>query len=207
MQNIKNIIFDFGGVIIDIDFSLTWDAFKSIGINNLQEKFAKGKQSLLFDMFERGKLSPEEFRAEVSRYFNVKISDELFDKCWNAMILDIPAERIELLKKLRNNYKLYLLSNSNKIHYDYYRGNLERKYGYKTFSELFDGVYFSFNTGLLKPDKECYLYVLEKEKLNNNETIFIDDSLPNIIGAEEAGIKSIHLQNKAITEINWNKYN
>lgn len=193
-KNIENIIFDFGGVIINIDFRLTWEAFKNYGVNDLDQLFSKAKQTELFDNFEKGIISPDEFRKQVILLMNVDINEAEFDKAWNAMILDIPEERIRLIQKLSKNYRIFLLSNSNKIHYDYYLRDLKRIYNISCFEELFEKVYFSFDTGLIKPDKEIFKKVIRENKLNAQETIFIDDSIQHIQAAAEYGLKTFHLE-------------
>lgn len=199
--NIKNIIFDFGGVIINIDFRLTWESFRNYGVNNLEELFSKAKQSDFFDLFEKGAISPEEFRRQASGMLNIKISDHEFDKAWNAMILDIPVERINLLKDLKNKFRIFLLSNSNIIHYDYYIKNLKKIHSIDNFSYLFEKVYFSFDIGLIKPDIEIFNHVIKENDLIPIETLFIDDSSQHIEVAKLTGINTHHLINGTICDV------
>lgn len=200
-KNIKNIIFDFGGVIINIDFRLTWESFKNYGVADLDQLFSKVKQTALFDNFEKGLISPDEFRKQAIAIMNIDIDKEEFDKAWNSMILDIPEERINLLRRLRNNYRIFLLSNSNKIHYDFYLNNLKRVHHVMRFEDLFEKVYFSFNTGLIKPDKEIFNRVIAENALKVSETIFIDDSVQHINAAGECGLLTLHLEEGTICDL------
>lgn len=180
----KAIIFDFGGVIINIDFTLTYEAFSKLGIQNLEEKFAQSQQSDLFDKFEKGELSSQSFRESIRKMLGSDISDAKLDKAWNKMLLDIPKQRIEIIKQLKEKYQCVLLSNTNKIHYDFYRLEFEAVYGYEKFSDLFHNTYFSHEIGMRKPDKEIYDYVLKDLNLKPEEVLFIDDTQQNIVAAK-----------------------
>ena len=117
-NGIKNIIFDLGGVILDIDYNLTVKAFEKLGIPNFKAQYSKMSQSNLFDNIETGKINPEEFRNLIRVVAEKDVTDAEIDHAWNALILHLTQYRIEILKKLQNNYRLFLLSNTNKIHYD-----------------------------------------------------------------------------------------
>src|SRR5579872_3080509 len=113
---IKNIIFDLGGVIINIDYKLTSLAFNKLGAKNFDQAYSQMSQNKLFDDFETGKISSEVFRKLLKEKLQLSISDEQFDNAWNAMLLDIPIKRLLLIKELKKSYKVYLLSNTNDIH-------------------------------------------------------------------------------------------
>lgn len=192
---IKNIIFDFGGVIINIDPSKTLDAFiELMGKGNSKELNVKIIEDDLYHYLETGKINPQKFRDGLKKLMNIDVEDEKIDNAWNALIMDIPPERIKILEEVKNNYRIFLLSNSNIIHYKNYRSNFEKEFGYKTFSDLFEKAYFSHEMGYRKPDKRIYNYVLRKQKLNPRETLFIDDSLINIEAARKLNILSYHLK-------------
>lgn len=194
LDGIKNIIFDFGGVIINIDHSLPGKKFMELGIKNFDKLYSQALQNHLFDKLERGEITPGEFRNDLRKYIPITVSDNEIDDAWNSIILDIPPERIKILEKLQNNYQTFLLSNTNEIHYDCYRANLEKVYGYKNFDELFKKAYFSFEMGMQKPYPEIYETVLSENNLIANETLFIDDTLKHVEGAARVGIRAFHLE-------------
>ena len=197
----KTIIFDFGGVILNIDFALTHSAFQNLGVKDLDAKFSQTQQSGFFDRFEKGEIAPESFRKEIKHYLSSSISDQELDAAWNKMLLDIPKQRIDWVLKLKEKYQCVLLSNTNKVHYDYYRGNLESVHGYKKFSDLFHKTYFSHEIGMRKPDANIYNYVLEDLKLKPSEVLFIDDTQKNIDAAQKLGWNCILWQNKELDEL------
>jgi len=200
-KNTKNIIFDFGGVIINIDFNLNYKAFEKLGARKLHNLFSKAEQTELFDSFEKGVITSGKFRLLACKILNLNISDKEFDKAWNSMLLDIPTERIELLRILRKRYRIFLLSNSNKIHFDKYNSYLKKNHKVKGFEDIFEKAYFSFNLGMIKPDKNIFTYVLEMNNLKINETLFIDDSMQHINTAKELGLATFHLENTDIVSL------
>jgi putative hydrolase of the HAD superfamily len=191
---IKNIIFDFGGVILNINHKKLEEAFKSLGIPDFEHLFNQASQSELFQQFEVGKISPREFRMGVRSLTGLNITDDTFDNTWNKIINDFPARRINLLRQIKNSYKLLLLSNTNEIHYDYYIEKFRIEFGYD-FQSLFHRTYWSFRMGKRKPDPDAYVEIISNERISPSETLFIDDSKQNIIAAANLGIKTLHLQN------------
>lgn len=199
-MEIKNIIFDLGGVILNIDYNLTAQAFKNLGVSNFDELYSKAQQSELFDLMETGMVSNQEFRNGIRDIINLQLSDEEIDNAWNAMLLDLPFKRIELLKKLKaEGYRLFLLSNTNQIHYDAYTKNLKNEHGVEGLEEFFEKTYFSHKIHKRKPLKEIFQFVLDDAELKAEETIFIDDSLQHVLGAKEAGINAFHLEGDVLT--------
>jgi len=195
MQNkveIKNIIFDFGGVILNIDYQLNIDAFKEIGLDDFEKSYSKACQINLFNDLECGLISPEEFRDGLRIVAGKNFSNEQIDDAWNKIILDLPFKRILLLKELNSRYRTFLLSNTNKIHYNLYITKLQ-KYGYLNFNDIFEKAYFSHEIRMRKPDKEIFEFVLQEQQLNPEETLFIDDSIQHIETAKKLGIITHHL--------------
>ena len=190
LTGIKNIIFDFGGVVIDIDFQAAANSFKKLGISDFSKMYSQISQVQLFDRFEKGILSPQEFRTELKTFLPSKITDNQIDDAWNSMILNIPAKRVDLLLNLKNQYRTFLLSNTNKIHYDFYLHHFKNTYGFDNFSHIFEKAYFSFEMGMKKPDKDIFNYVLSNSQLIPNECLFIDDSEPNILTANTLGFST-----------------
>ncbi len=189
---INNILFDFGGVILNINHKLTEDAFRELGIENFEQLYSQAVQNQLFDKLEKGQISPGEFREEIRKIYY--LTDPQIDKAWNAILLDIPEERIKVLEAVKNNYRTFLLSNSNAIHYDVYMAELKEKYGYEDFSPLFEKVYFSFQIGKRKPDNEIFEFVLKENNLIPEETLFIEDSIQHIKSAAGLGIQTYLLE-------------
>ncbi|MAZ36224.1 MAG: HAD family phosphatase [Bacteroidetes bacterium] len=201
LNGIKNIIFDLGGVILDIDYNLTVKAFEKLGIPNFKAQYSKMSQSNLFDNIETGKISPEEFRNLIREVAEKDVTDAEIDHAWNALILHLPQYRIEILKKLQDNYRLFLLSNTNKIHYDDYSEVIKRENGIEGLEPLFEKTYLSHEMGLRKPNPEIFNVVLNENNLVAEETLFIDDSPQHIASAKTLGIVTYHLENEDIGEL------
>lgn len=199
-MKIKNIIFDLGGVILNIDYHLTINAFKALGIQNFDELYTQAKQSSLFDAIETGQISPELFFQSLKKYTDHDIDINDMEKAWNAMLLDLPTERIELLKKAKSQYNTFLLSNTNEIHFKAYKKYIDSTFNID-FDELFQKAYYSYQIGLKKPDNDCFNYVLEQNGILPEETLFIDDSIQHIEGAQKIGINTHHLVNERITDL------
>lgn len=195
MNRIRNIIFDWGGVITNIDFNATIEAFNKLGVDKFEEHYCKSHQSILFQDFEVGKLSPDEFRESFRLTIHPGISDEKLDEAWFAMLKDTPVQNIELITNLKSRYRIFLLSNTNEIHVDYYNEIFKKQFGLKTgLRDLFEKAYYSHEIGYRKPSLESFQYVINNAVLSPSETVFIDDSLQNIKAAEEVGINSLHFK-------------
>lgn len=192
-MNIKNIIFDYGGVILNIDPSLTFKALKESGIEDVETLHMKIIENDLYNKIETGAISPQEFREGIRSLIGSFVTDQQIDDAWNALILDMPPERIKLIEEAGKNYRVFMLSNTNQIHYDKYRADLENQYGYNTFSDLFEKAHFSHEIGFRKPHPEIYLHVLKSHGLKPEETVFIDDSIVNIKAADKLGLTAILL--------------
>lgn len=187
-QKIKNIIFDFGGVIIPINYHLCGKALELFGYHDFNKLFNQASQHHLFDEFEKGHISPEIFRQNMRELTGLSLSDREIDEVWNAMILDYSDEHIALLKKVKTHYRIFLLSNSNQIHYNKFFPEFCRNYGFSAFDELFDKAYFSHEMHQRKPDPEVFLTVLKEQGLLADETLFIDDSIQHVKSAAQLGI-------------------
>ena len=192
----KNIIFDLGGVLLNIDYSLAPKAFSALGLNNFDKLYSKAHQAKLFDLFEKGQISSEVFRDHVKSGFSGPIDDSSIDKAWNAMLLNFPPERMRLLEKLKTSHRTFLLSNTNDIHMQYINSYLQKEFGVPDLSGYFEKVYLSYQVGMRKPDVEIFALVLSENNLDPNETIFIDDSIQHIEGAEKIGIHTYWLDVK-----------
>lgn len=193
LKSIRNIIFDLGGVILNIDPQLTVDAFHNLGWNDFYEGNNQSLNKELFYNLEKGNSSPEAFHDNVRKMINKQISDKEIDMAWTAMILDIPADRVRYLEKLKKSYKLYLLSNTNEIHRLKFHRNFEADFGYP-FYDLFERNFYSHEMGMRKPNPHIYLEAIKEANLIPEETLFIDDMEENIEAAKSTGMKVLHIQ-------------
>lgn len=201
---VKNIILDLGVVLLHVDTAKTISAFKNLGINDFDTYYTLKKQQQFFDEFEKGYLTAPKFRQAIKDAGGINLSDLQIDNAWNAMLGEMSAHRFQLLKQLKEKYKLFLLSNTNIIHWQAFINYFDETYGAGNFEKLFEGVYYSFETGMRKPDMEIYELVLEENFLNPQETIFIDDNEQNILGATITGIHShLHLPETNIEDYVW----
>ena len=196
LKNIKNIIFDLGEVIVDLNFEKTERAFLELLDIKAQQLYNYKTQSPIFDQLETGKITPQQFRATLRDLSDNNVSDAAIDTAWNAMLLTIPAQKIQLVQNLRSNYQTFVLSNTNKIHIDYINEFLLPEHKIETLDEVFDFVYYSHEIGERKPDLEAYAYIINKHGILPQETLFIDDKLENIEAAKSLGIQTWHLTNR-----------
>jgi len=200
-MTIKNIIFDFGNVILNVDPKILAPRLLELGVKDLQEFADFFKTSEIYAGFETGHVSPADFRDALRLFFPEEISDHELDHLWNSMLLDIPVERFLLLEKLGRKYRTFLLSNTNSTHYDHYNEYCCQEYHVKL-DDMFEKAYYSFRMGIRKPDPDIYLRVLREKDLKPEETLFIDDRADNIEAAFELGIQCILLDEEAeLTEL------
>ena len=191
MKKCKAIIFDLGAVILNINYQNTIDEFTKLGVNNATTFYSKKVQTNLFNQIETGMISSNEFLKELQKETkNANINQ--VEKAWNAMLLDLPEERVQLIRKLKNNHSIYLLSNTNAIHIDAFKKQLGNK-KWLAFCKLFDKMYLSHELGLRKPDIKIFEYILKEQKLKAEEVFFIDDSPQHIASAKKIGINCHHL--------------
>lgn len=193
-SKIRNIIFDLGGVLLNINPLLSLHELaeiSGIGMEDLTKRFLTER---IFEKFETGSLDATRFRSELCRILNRKVSDPEIDRIWNKLLLDFPLPRVEMLQLLRKNYRIYLLSNTNSIHFLHYTQEFYQNYGIRM-TDLFDQVFLSYEIGIHKPDEGIYTHTLQKAEMVPSETVFIDDSPANIEAAERLGISGIHIHN------------
>jgi putative hydrolase of the HAD superfamily len=201
MQQIKNIIFDLGGVILNIDFKKTEEAFHLLGLENFSNHINQFHITDFFEQYETGKIDDGEFVEGISKLIEKPVTGEKIIAAWNALLLDFPYERIELLKKLKTRYRTFLLSNTNAIHHKEFQQRLFDKYGVHL-EDLFEKTYYSHTVKLRKPGAAIFDLVLKENNLLAAETLFIDDTASNFEEAEKLGIQVYHLTTgNAITEM------
>jgi glucose-1-phosphatase len=200
LGNIKNIIFDLGGVIIDIRYQATVDAFARLGLPNFENLYTMFNHNPVFELLETGKISPVAFRDEL-RKFSSQLSDTEIDHAWNSMLGNMPPLYIPLLKAIKANYNTYMFSNTNAIHIKHFYTYLEKTFGTNPFPKMFNKVYFSHEVGERKPYPKAFEKVLLDAGLMASETLFIDDLIANIEGARKAGILAYHLKEETIADL------
>lgn len=193
---IKNIIFDLGGVLLNLNYSLTSSAFQKLSpeFSSFDAVYSEQQHKHLFENFEKGTITPQQFRNGICSCVQKNIADSLIDEAWNKMLLDFPKERVELLEKLKKHYRLFLLSNTNKIHIEAYSQKLKDNFGFTNLSHIFEQEYYSYNLGMRKPDPEIFQFVLSTNKLMPSATLFIDDSPQHIQTASSIGIYTLLLE-------------
>lgn len=193
-SSIKNIVFDLGGVIINIDFQYTYEAFSKLGNTDVINTIRKFEALQVFRKYEKGELSDAQLRNLLRKEFNAPVSDQAIDNAWNALLKDIPKQRTDVLIKLKKQYRTFLLSNTNSIHIREVNDILFKTSGIQNLNALFEKVYYSYEIKMSKPDLEIYQHVLKQHKLIGEETLFIDDNKENIEGAKAAGLQVLHVQ-------------
>lgn len=200
-EKIKNIIFDFGGVIHDIRYENVSETFVHHGITNLGTFYSKDFQTEEMDLFEKGLLSPAQYRDYIRRATGRDLSDADIDDIVNAILIDVPAERVELLERIRSHYHTYLFSNTNQINYDCFTDRLQKKFGFDIFNRCFDAAYFSHFMHCRKPSPEGFRRIIAEQHLDPAETLFIDDIAKNLDGARSVGIHGLHLASGSILDL------
>lgn len=190
---IKNIVFDLGGVILDLSVPHTLHAFASLSGIDPEDVRKIFVSSSGFIDYETGALDDHGFREFVREVYAVNVSDEAIDQCWNAMLLDVPPARLMLLDRLKERYNVYLLSNTNGIHLNYINGVLMPRTGQRSLDSYFHNAYYSHRMGKRKPDAAIFEQVLDENSLRPEETLFLDDNFENVEGARSLGIQTAHV--------------
>lgn len=188
MKGIKNLIFDFGGVLVNLDKTACRKAYEELGIESIHESVLDDyRQKELYMQFESGNISAASFRASIRRLSDQTLTDEQIDQAWIAMLADIPSYKLDWLLRLRETYHMLLLSNTNSIHWQWAERHLFTYKGHQV-DDFFDRIYLSYEVHMQKPDIEIYKYVLNDSVIAAGETFFIDDSPANCKAAESIGI-------------------
>lgn len=202
-MNIKNILFDLGGVLLNLDVSKTEVGFRCLVGDNKkhQEIYAQLNDKQVFEDIETNAISAEEFVKVLQEANPTPVTTAQVETAWSAMLLDFPAQRIELLRELKAaGYTIFLLSNTNSIHLRDFRAIMQAQLGIDDFDAFFDKAYYSHLIELRKPHAEAFQYVLDDANINASETVFIDDNAINLTGARAVGMHTIH--HKANSDIN-----
>jgi putative hydrolase of the HAD superfamily len=194
---IDSIIFDLGGVIINICYENSIAAFSTLCGFDVSTLYTQHLQDPLFDQYEMGLISSDEFRNGVRHLLQIDAPNQIIDDAWNAMLLDIPKERIELLKHVGANKQIFLLSNTNEIHKTCFDRIFAETVGpdIESISHLFVKAYYSFEMGDRKPNPSIFRRVIDEQQLEPSRTLFIEDTHQHIQGAQTTGLQALHLTN------------
>ena len=191
--SVKNLIFDLGGVILDLSVNHTVQAFSMV--SGLDENAVKDKFHYSgFEAYEKGELTDTEFRDFVREVYAITASDKIIDQCWNAMLLGIPFAKLQLLNQLKKSYRVFLLSNTNNIHLNYIQTTVMPALGGdKILDDYFHRAYYSHLMKKRKPDTEIFNQVLDENGLQPQESLFLDDNEANIASANTLGMQTLHV--------------
>jgi putative hydrolase of the HAD superfamily len=192
MQNIKNIIFDYGNVIFMLDFQKLKEGWKSLSIADPDKFFSHGVQEPIFDAFDRGLVSVADFRDFIRQKIGkADLTDEEIDAAWNSLLLGVDEGTHEILEELNKKYRTFLLSNINPIHYAHIMDYLKKEFGFEGNDHMFEKTYYSHLIGIRKPDPIIFEKVLTENGLKPEETVFIDDIQANLDAAKALGMQTL----------------
>ncbi len=195
MTTLHTIIFDLGGVIINIRYENSIVAFSNLCGFDISTLYTQHRQDPLFDRYEMGLISSDQFRAGIRTLFGIDAPNQVIDDAWNAMLLDIPKQRIELLQHVSTDKQIFLLSNTNEIHktcFDrIFATTVELEVD--SISDLFTTAYYSFQMGDRKPNPSIFQRVIDEQRLDPQRTLLIEDTYQHILGAQKTGLQTLHL--------------
>lgn len=202
-SNIRNILFDLGGVILDIDVNATKQRFYELGLPAMFLQYPENMVTDIFFKYETGRLDTDGFRNEVRRLSGLEISDDEINQAWIAMLVGIPGERGALLDRLKERYSLYMLSNTSAMHVPVFEQMYLDTAGV-TLQSVFKRIYYSFEIGYHKPEIEAWEYVIKDSGIEPAETLFLDDNIHNIKTSQELGFKAIHIHERtSLTDLGF----
>ena len=194
MEKIKNIIFDLGVVLIDLDVGRSEKAFRQFLDGQYEHAYKWLTENEVFLNFEKGIISGESFINALQRAVTPVPDPKLIINAWNALLVGIPKRRLTLLRKLKQQYRLFLLSNTNTIHLTWIRNHVKREHRVDDFDAyFFEKTYYSFELGMRKPEEDIFDFVLEDAGILASETLFIDDKRENVEAARKMGIQAMLL--------------
>ncbi len=192
ISKIDAVVFDLGGVIIDLYEDRTYQAFAALAEMPLDEMKRLASEEEFFHLYEKGEIDDPTFRAHLRELIEFKGVEELIDEAWNAMLGPIPKERLELLEQIRGSHKLFVMSNTNEIHVKRFLRIADHVSPHKSFYEYFDKIYLSNEVGERKPNPGAWQVILDEQPIEANRILFIDDKLENIKAAESLGLQVFH---------------
>ncbi|MBL6667282.1 MAG: HAD-IA family hydrolase [Crocinitomicaceae bacterium] len=191
MKRVKALLFDLGGVIVNLDYHKTINAFEALGVTNAEILYNQFSQTEIFDDFETGCLSGKEFINLMKHQISTHSSESEIKKAWNAMILGFEEATLEQIKRYSEKIPCYLLSNTNEIHLAYIQ-SLLGKMPFKNLELLFNKCYYSHIIGKRKPHKETFEWVLNDMGYTPEDVLFIEDSPQHIEGAKTINLNTLY---------------
>lgn len=192
-KEIEAIIFDFGGVLFDIEYDAPVRAFRKLGLDDFSKIYAQSAQSELFDRLETGKITNTNFLLAIQEEIPSPTELSQVLAAWNSILTGIPKGRIDQIHKLKSSRRTFLLSNTNALHVEEFEKIVDEEMGIDYFKSAFEKVYYSNEIGIKKPHPSTYLEVCKWNNLDPKTTLFIDDSLQHLEGASKAGLHAYHL--------------
>lgn len=199
-NNIENIIFDLGGVIINLDIDKTFHKFSELFHRDIRsEIFSDDDKNKFFRDYETGKIDDEQFRSLIAELAGFSIPDNLIDEAWNAMLMDIPLDRIDWIYQATQKYNCVVLSNTNHIHVNHFEEffNKVTRYGYP--EDFFQNLYYSFEIGERKPDTAAFEHVLVDTGFDPAKTVLFDDLKENLATAKDLGIQTEYVERNRLS--------
>ena len=199
-NQIKNIIFDLGGVIMDLDIEKTKKSLALLGFEESMFHLNDPEHNNIFVRLERGQVTEKAFFENLRKLTGKPVAENVLKEAWNGMIADFQLPKILLLQELRSRYRTFLLSNTNSIHIARCNEILHRKFHLTGLEDLFEKTYYSYETGWRKPEPEIFIYVLTHSHLKPEETLFVDDSQEHVDAARTLGLQThLHPRNAPLT--------
>ncbi len=193
-EKVDNVIFDLGGVILNLSYQKTIQAFSELAGVDASELYTQHKQDPIFDALETGQISPSIFRDRLRELFQMEATDHQLDRAWNALLLDIPQERLAFLREVSKKKRIFLLSNTNSIHKEAFDQDILSRFGLQSLDVFFEKAYYSHQMGDRKPNTSIFLKVLNQNDLLPSRTLFIDDSIQHIETARSIGLHTFFMQ-------------
>jgi glucose-1-phosphatase len=195
-HNVKNVILDLGGVLLDINPQKTFSALKRILSPEESVSIQWDEIPEIVLAMETGRWKKHEFIDHLKKVCKPDVIEEEMVDAWCAMILEFPHDRVEMVKSLSEKYQVFLLSNTNILHIKYFEKEFKNRY-HISLHQLFSKVYYSSEIGYRKPDIDSFLYVLNDAGIKAEETIMVDDREDNCIMAESIGMHSLKVPEKS----------
>ncbi len=187
---ITHILSDLGGVVIEIEPSKTLETFRMIGVSDIDQIYLNLLESGIWDDMETGRLPWEDFVALLEARMDEPVERKWFNEAWDAMLLGIPPQRIEIIKRLKQYYHISIVSNTNPQHISRINQYLNLAYQGESLPELFDTCYYSYQIGMQKPNPHFFQHIIQKEGLDPKSSLFIDDSEEHIEMADKLGFQT-----------------
>jgi glucose-1-phosphatase len=187
----RTLIFDLGGVIVNLAPKRTLEEFAKLSGKSINDVLQIHTTHLAFHAYETGRIGDAEFRNAVRTMFQVRANDDQIDRCWNAMLLDIPAEKLKMLTRLKRHFTTIALSNTNSIHLSYINEVILKG---QLLDDYFHHAHYSHDIGLRKPDIDIYKFVLETHQITPGQSLFLDDNTDNIAAAKAVGMEALLIE-------------